>query len=117
MNSLPGALKRAWRQVILDIHGGVEPLEALRGLEQRVGLRALTLLVAALRSAERLNLDLAQVFRERARQSAGQSFARAERLARAAPLKLWAALVLAIAPCTFVVLAFPIAHALALIAG
>ena len=44
-------------------------------------------------------------------------FARAERLARAAPLKLWAALVLAIVPCTFVVLALPIARMLVLIAG
>ena len=65
----------------------------------------------------KLNLDVAQVLRERARQSAGYRFARAERLARAAPLKLWAALVLAIAPCTFVVLSLPIAHMLARIAG
>ena len=113
----PGALKRAWNRVILEIHHGADPLESLRGLEQRTGLKALGSLVMALRSAERLHLDAAQVFRERARQAAGQRFAQAERLARAAPLKLWAALVLAIAPCTFVVLAFPIAHALAMIAG
>ena len=113
----PGALQRALSRVSLEIHAGAEPLEALRGLEQRVGLNPLTSLVAALRSAERLNLGLAQVLRERARQSAGYRFARAERLARAAPLKLWAALVLAIAPCTFVVLSLPIARMLARIAG
>jgi tight adherence protein C len=112
-----GALQRAWGRVILEIHAGAEPLEALRGLEQRVGLRPLSSLVVALRSAERLNMDLAQVLRERARQSAGHRFARAEHLARAAPLKLWAALVLAIAPCTFVVLAFPLARMLARVAG
>jgi len=115
--AVPGALQRALSRVSLEIHAGAEPLEALRGLEQRVGLKPLSSLVAALRSAERLNLGLAQVLRERALQSAGYRFARAERLARAAPLKLWAALVLAIAPCTFVVLSLPIARMLARIAG
>jgi len=39
----------------------------------------------------------------------------AERLARAAPLKLWATLMLCIAPCTLLVLAFPVAQLLALL--
>jgi tight adherence protein C len=68
--------------------------------------------VTALRAAEKLNLPLAEVFRDRARQSAAHRFARAERRARAAPLKLWAALVLCIGPCTVVVLAFPLARVL-----
>jgi tight adherence protein C len=109
-----GALRRAWGRVILEIHAGAEPFEALRALEQRTGLRPLAVLVTALRSAEKFGISAAQVFRERARQSAAQRFARAERRARAAPLRLWAALVLAIAPCTFVVLAFPLARLLAL---
>jgi tight adherence protein C len=112
-----GALTRAWPRVILEIHGGAEPLEALRALEQRTGLRPLGVLVTALRSAEKFGIPASQVFRERARQSAAQRFARAERLARAAPLRLWAALVLAIVPCTFVVLAFPLARLLARLAG
>jgi tight adherence protein C len=112
-----GALRRSLKGVVLEIHAGAEPLEALRDLEQRVGVKPLNSVVTALRSAERLNLDVAQVLRERARQSAGQKFARAERLARAAPLKLWAAMVLAIAPCTLVVLAFPLARMLAAVAS
>ncbi|MEO8017712.1 MAG: type II secretion system F family protein [Pseudomonadota bacterium] len=112
-----GALQRAWARVILDIHSGSEPLEALRALEQRMGLRPVTSLVVALRSAERFGIEFAQVMRDRARQSAAHRFARAERLARAAPLKLWATLVLCIAPCTLVVLAFPVARVLALLAG
>jgi tight adherence protein C len=111
-----GALRRAWARVILEIHGGAEPLDALRGLEQRSGLTALASLIAALRSAQRFNIAPAQVLRERARHSAGQRFARAEREARAAPLKLWAALVLTLAPCTLVVLAFPMARMLAMVA-
>jgi len=112
-----GALRRAWSRVILDIHGGAEPLEALRALEQRTGLKPLAVLVTALRSAEKFGIPAAQVFRERARQSAAQRFARAERLARAAPLRLWAAMILAIVPCTFVVLAFPLARLLAKVIG
>ena len=107
-----GALRRAWSRVVLDMHSGAEPLEALRAMEQRMGFRPLAALVTALRAAEKLNIPAAPVFRERARQSAAQNFARAEHRARAAPLKLWAALVLCIAPCTMVVLAFPLAHVL-----
>jgi tight adherence protein C len=112
-----GALRRAWSRVLLDIHAGADPLEALRALEQRTGFKPLATLVSALRAAEKLNLPLAPVFRERARQSAAQRFARAERRARAAPLRLWAALVLCIGPCTVVVLAFPLAQVLVKVVG
>ena len=112
-----GALRRAWSRVLLDIHSGAEPLEALRAMEQRMAFKPLATLVSTLRAAEKLNLPPAQVFRERARQSAAQRFARAERRARAAPLKLWAALVLCIGPCTVVVLAFPLARLLVEVVG
>jgi tight adherence protein C len=112
-----GSLRRAFEGVLLDVHGGAEPLDALRALDQRVGLRSVNTLVTSLRSAERLGMPLAPVLRERATQSAANRFARAERLARAAPLKLWATLVLCIAPCTLIVLAFPVARLLAFIVG
>jgi tight adherence protein C len=112
-----GALRRAFEGLLLEVHSGTEPLDALRTLDQQVGLRSFNTLVTSLRSAERLGMPLAPILRERATQSAANRFARAERLARAAPLKLWATLVLCIAPCTLVVLAFPVAKLLALIAG
>jgi tight adherence protein C len=111
-----GPLRRAWSRVVLEIHAGTEPFEALRSLDQRVGLRPLSTLLTALRSADRLGIDAAAVLRERARQAAASRFARAERKARAAPLKLWATLMLCIAPCTLLVLAFPVAQLLTLIA-
>jgi tight adherence protein C len=80
-----------------------------------VALRPLSLAIMALRSAERAGVDAGAVLRERARQAAAARFARAERLARAAPLKLWATLMLCIAPCTLLVLAFPAAQLLALV--
>jgi tight adherence protein C len=111
----PGALRRAFEGLLLEVHAGTEILDALRALDLRLRLRPFSTLVNTLRSAERLNLPLAPILRERATQSAANRFARAERLARAAPLKLWATLVLCIAPCTLVVLAFPVAKLLALI--
>ena len=108
-----GALRRAWLRIVLEIHAGAEPFEALRAFDQRLGLRAVSTLIAALRSAERLGMDTAVILRERARQAAASRFARAERNARAAPLKLWATLMLCIAPCTLVLLAFPVAKMLA----
>ena len=108
-----GVLRRVWARVVLDVHSGTEPFEALRALDQRLALRPFSTLIAALRSAERLNVDTAAVLRERARQAAANRFARAERRARAAPLKLWATLMLCIAPCTLVLLAFPVAKLLA----
>jgi tight adherence protein C len=112
-----GGLRRAWARVVLDVHAGAELFEALRALDQRLGLRPFSTLVAALRSAERLGIDTAAVLRERARQAAANRFARAERRARAAPLKLWATLMLCLAPCTLVLLAFPVARLLALVLG
>jgi tight adherence protein C len=107
-----GPLQRAWERVILEIHAGVEPLDALRNLEQRTRLRPLATLVSALRAADKLQLPVAPVLRERARQAAACRFARAEQAARVAPLKLWAAMLLCLAPCTAVVLAFPLAQGL-----
>ncbi len=111
-----GVLKRAWARVIAESANG-EPLDALRGLEQRLGLAPLTSLLQSLRAAQRLGFEYAPVLRDKARQCAAQRFARAEQLARTAPLKLWAAMLLCLAPCTVVVLAYPMARMLAVALG
>ena len=112
-----GPLRRAWERVILEIHAGAEPIEALRNLEQRLRLRPFATLVSALRAAEKLQQPVAPVLRERARQAAAGRFARAEREARAAPLRLWAAMWLCLVPCTAVILAYPAARLLAQVMG
>ena len=112
-----GPLRRAWLRAALEMHGGTPVLDALREMEQRLGLRALSILITALRGAEKAGLDAAIVLRDRARQAAASRFARAERQARAAPLKLWATMALCIAPCTPLVLAFPMSRLLTHIFG
>ena len=110
-----GPLRRCWSRAVLEIHAGTPPQDVLRDLDQQIGLRPFSTLVMSLRAAERAGVSAAVVLRERARQAAAARFARAERLARAAPLKLWATMVLCIAPCTLLVLAFPLAQLLALL--
>jgi tight adherence protein C len=112
-----GPLRRAWQRIVLEVHAGAELQEALRDLDQRIGLRWFSTAMLALRSADRTGIDAGAILRERARQAAAGRFARAERLARAAPLKLWATLMLCLAPCTLLVLAFPVARLLALLFG
>lgn len=107
-----GPLRRAWIRVIAEIQSGSEPLDALRGLEQRVRLRPFGTLVSAIRAAEKLQQPLAPVLRERARAAAAGTFARAERRARAAPIRLWAVMCLCLLPCSAIVLAFPVAKLL-----
>lgn len=115
--SADGPLRRAWQRVIAEIHSGMEPLEALRGLEQRLRLQPFTTLLSALRAAEKLKLPMSGVLRDRARHCAAARFARAERRARAAPLKIWAAMLLCLLPCTAAVLAYPAARLLAKLVG
>jgi tight adherence protein C len=112
-----GPLRRAWQRVLLDIHAGMDPLDALRVLEQRLRLQPLTTLLSALRAADKLKLPAAGVLRDRARHCSAARFSRAERRARAAPLKLWAVLLLCLAPCTAAVLAYPLSWLLASVLG
>src|SRR3954471_17197819 len=109
-----GPLRRAWERTVLQLHAGAELPETLRDLELRMGVRAFSTLVAVVRTVERSGADLGPVLRDRARQASALRFARAEKLARAAPLKLWATLMLCLAPCALLVLAWPVARLLAL---
>lgn len=107
-----GPLRRAWARAVLDIHAGAAPLDVLRELDQQLRLPSVSTLVATLRTVERVGVDGAALVRDRARQAAAARFARAERRARAAPLRLFATLVLCILPCTPLLLAFPVAQGL-----
>lgn len=110
-----GPMRHAWQSALLELCAGAQVHEVLKGVDQRMGIRAVGTLVAAMRSHERAGIPLSVLLRDRARQAAAGRFARAERLARAAPLKLWATLMLCLAPCTLLVLAFPLADLLALL--
>ncbi|MCU0758190.1 MAG: type II secretion system F family protein [Steroidobacteraceae bacterium] len=102
-------LRRAFSRVQNDLRSGRSRVEALRALGERVDLPPVTSLVAALVQAESSGGSLSAVLRSQSDQRLNERFARAEKLALEAPVKLLAPLILCIFPCTFLVLAFPVA--------
>jgi tight adherence protein C len=102
------ALRRAFHRVQNDLRAGRSRADALRALAQRVDAPSVSSLVAALVQAETSGGSLSGVLRAQSEQRLNERFARAERLALEAPVKLLAPLILCIFPCTFLVLAFPV---------
>ena len=101
-----GVLRRAFMRVQGDLRAGRSRSEALLALGERLSLPAVDPLVAALVQAESSGASLATVLRAQADQRLHERFARAEKLALEAPVKMLGPLVLCIFPCTFLVLAF-----------
>jgi tight adherence protein C len=102
-------LRRALQRVLREIRAGRTRAEALEALAERWQLASITSLATALVNAERSGASVGQVLRAQAEQRNAERFARAEKLAMEAPVKMLGPLILCIFPCTFIVLAFPIA--------
>jgi tight adherence protein C len=101
-------LKRAFMRVQGDLRAGRSRVEALKALVERLDSPAVTALVAALIQADSSGGSLADVLRAQSEQRLDERFARAEKAAMEAPVKMLGPLVLCIFPCTFIVLAAPI---------
>jgi tight adherence protein C len=102
------SLKRAFMRVQGDLRAGRSRGEALRALAERLDSPAVTALVAALIQADSSGGSLAEVLRAQSEQRLDERFARAEKAAMEAPVKMLGPLVLCIFPCTFIVLAAPV---------
>jgi tight adherence protein C len=102
-------LRAALECALQEMRSGQPRAEALRRLERRLGVAALSAAVAAIVQAEATGISLAPVMRAQALRGTQERFARAEKLAMEAPVKMLAPLALCIFPCTFIVLGFPIA--------
>ena len=103
-----GALGRGFRRVRTDRSGGGSHAEALRARARRVDEPDVASLVGALVQAGSGGGSLSTVLRAQSEQRLDERFARAEKLALEAPVKLLAPLILCVFPCTFLVLAFPV---------
>lgn len=101
-------LRRAFLRVQGDLRAGRSRADSLAALADRLDVPAVRPLVAALVQAESSGGSLATVLRAQADQRIEERFARAEKLALEAPVKMLAPLVLCIFPCTFAILAFPL---------
>lgn len=107
--STPGPLREAMERASQEMRAGRTRAEALQRLSQRLRVPALTASVAAIVQAESTGVSLAPVMRAQATRGTQERFARAEKRAMEAPVKMLGPLVLCIFPCTFIVIGFPIA--------
>jgi len=104
----PGPMGVEFNSVLRDVRAGMSRIDALRMMAERLNLREINSLVAALAQAEATGASLSETLRIQSSQRRVERFQKAEKLAMEAPVKLTFPLVAFIFPCTFVVLFFPI---------
>ncbi len=107
--SVDSPLRRALLRALREIRAGRTRSDAFAMLDQRLQIASITSLTTALSNAERSGASVGQVLRAQAEQRNAERFSRAEKLAMEAPVKMLGPLILCIFPCTFIILAFPIA--------
>jgi tight adherence protein C len=103
-----GALKDEFARLLRDIRAGKPRSEALRELAARMDMPAVASFVATLIQAEATGMSLGPILRAQADQRRIERFARAEKLAMEAPVKMLFPLIAFIFPCVFAILLFPI---------
>lgn len=104
-----GPLRDFFDRVLREIRGGRPRAQAFSHVAAIIGDESLTTLASALEHAESSGMSLGQVLRAQAEQRTAERFARAEKLAMQAPVKMLGPLILCIFPCTFIVICVPIA--------
>jgi tight adherence protein C len=104
-----GPLRDELRHMLSDIRAGMTRQEALEQWVGRCELPALNHFVAAVAQADQSGMSLGPVLRAQSDQRRNERFQLAEKLAMEAPVKMMFPLVLCIFPCTFLIIAFPIA--------
>jgi tight adherence protein C len=102
------ALRGYFERVLREVRGGRPRAEAFVHVATIHNVESLTTLANALAHAEGTGMSLGQVLRTQSEQRTAERFARAERLAMQAPVKMLGPLIFCIFPCTFIVLAVPI---------
>ncbi|WP_287813147.1 type II secretion system F family protein [Achromobacter sp.] len=108
-NGPPGPLRDVLGEALADMRAGLSRAAALQALADRCGSPLVRQWTAALAQADALGISLGPVLREQGRLCRSERAWRAERLALQAPVKMLLPLIGCIFPCTFIVLAFPIA--------
>jgi tight adherence protein C len=101
--------KHELNRVLRDVRTGRPRADAFRSLAERVQMPAVSSVVSALITADRQGSALGPILRAQSEQRRNERFQRAEKLAMEAPVKMLFPLIAFIFPCTFAVIAFPIA--------
>jgi tight adherence protein C len=105
-----GVLRNELSLVLRDVRAGTTRAEALQAMGERVRLPAVSNLVAGLIAADRQGSAIGVLLRGQSLQRRNERFARAEKLAMQAPVKMLFPLIAFIFPCTFIILLFPVFH-------
>ncbi len=103
-----GPLRDELARVLRDIRAGKPRVDALRTFADRLNEPAVVSLVSALIQGEAMGMNLGPILRAQSEQRRTERFARAEKAAMEAPVKLLFPLIFFIFPCTFLILLFPI---------
>lgn len=103
-----GALKDEFARLLRDVRAGKPRSDALRELAARMDMPAVSNFVATLIQADATGMSLGPILRAQADQRRIERFARAEKLAMEAPVKMLFPLIAFIFPCVFAILLFPI---------
>lgn len=104
-----GILRNALAEALAEMRTGVTRTAAIKALAERSNSPIARTWAAALAQAEALGISLGPVLRAQAAQCRSDLHLQAEQLATQAPVKMLLPLIACIFPCTFIVLAFPIA--------
>ncbi|WP_245152388.1 type II secretion system F family protein [Allopusillimonas soli] len=104
-----GPLRSELRHALADMRAGTARMIALHNMAQRCDVEAVHVLVQLVEQAEQMGMSMGPLFRAQAAQHRAERFLLAEKLALEAPVKMLFPLALCIFPCTFLVIAFPIA--------
>lgn len=107
-----GPLRNYFDRVLREVRSGRARAQAFTAVADTYGVECLSTLASALSHAEAAGMSIGQVLRTQAEQRSAERFVRAERQAMQAPVKMLGPLIFCIFPCTFIVLAVPIAHRL-----
>jgi tight adherence protein C len=107
-----GPLRNYFDRVLREVRSGRVRAQAFVSVADAYGVECLSALASALAHAESAGMSIGQVLRTQAEQRSTERFVRAEHQAMQAPVKMLGPLIFCIFPCTFIVLAIPIAHRL-----
>ncbi len=102
-------LREYFERVLREVRGGRARAQAFSHAAAIYAVESLDTLASALAHAEGSGMSLGTVLRNQAEQRTAERFARAEKLAMQAPVKMLGPLILCIFPCTFIVIGVPIA--------
>lgn len=105
-----GPLRNYFDRVLREVRSGRLRAQAFVSVAESYGVECLSTLASALSHAESAGMSIGQVLRTQAAQRSTERFVRAERQAMQAPVKMLGPLIFCIFPCTFIVLAVPIAY-------